>query len=163
MTVGSRKYWDEYLQECLCKIPLALLTLVVIEEIIESLVDSGVPATNKGQAMLAIEGFTPLVLALPTVAKPSLIFNQKGILAVPAIQGFNPLVLPRSIQGISKAIGLKALEAALPSPVIISPKMFSLVPNLRNQEGVVIRMPKPFPNKDSHLVPWKYYVTLIPT
>ena len=102
-------------------------------------------------------------MALPVVAKPSLIFNQEGILAVPAIQGFDPLVLPRSIQGISRATSLKALEAALPSPVIISPKMFSLVPNLRNQEGVVIRMPKPFPYKDSHRVPWKYYVTLIPT
>ena len=59
MTVGSRKDWDEYLQECLCKIPLALLTSVVIELITESLVDLGVPASNKGQAMPAIEGFTP--------------------------------------------------------------------------------------------------------
>ncbi|KAK9991456.1 hypothetical protein SO802_026441 [Lithocarpus litseifolius] len=63
----------------------------------------------------------------------------------------------------NKAPGLKALEAALPNPIIISPKMFSLVPNLQNQEGVVIRMPKPFPYKDSHRVLWKYDVTLIST
>ena len=41
--------------------------------------------------------------------------------------------------------------------------MFSLAPNLQTQEGVVFRMPKPFPYQDSHRVPWKYNVTLIST
>jgi len=41
--------------------------------------------------------------------------------------------------------------------------MFSLVPNLQTKEGLVIRMPKPFPYKDSHHDPWKYDVTLIST
>ena len=39
--------------------------------------------------------------------------------------------------------------------------MFSLAPNLQTQEGVVIRMPKPFPYQDSHHGPWKYNVILI--
>ena len=42
MTIGSRKDKDEYLRECLCKIPPAPLTLVVIKEIIESPMDLGV-------------------------------------------------------------------------------------------------------------------------
>ena len=79
------------------------------------------------------------------------------------IQGFDPLILLRSIQGISGALSPKALEAALPSPIIISPKMFSLAPNRQTQEGVVIRMPKTFLYKGSHCVPWKYDVTLIST
>ena len=54
-----------------CKIPLAHLTSIVIEEIIESPMDSRVPALKKGQAMLAVEGFTPLVLPVPVIAKPS--------------------------------------------------------------------------------------------
>ena len=41
--------------------------------------------------------------------------------------------------------------------------MFSLAPNLQTQEGVIIRMPKPFPYKDSHRVLWKYDVALIST
>ena len=41
--------------------------------------------------------------------------------------------------------------------------MFSLVPNLQTQEGVVICMPKPIPYKDIHSVPWNYDVTLIST
>ncbi|XP_030923138.1 uncharacterized protein LOC115950024 [Quercus lobata] len=36
-------------------------------------------------------------------------------------------------------------------------------PNLQTQEGVIIRMPKPFPYEDSHHVPWKYDVSLIST
>ena len=38
-----------------------------------------------------------------------------------------------------------------------------MVPNMQTQEGVVIRMSKPFSYKDSHRVPWKYDVTLIST
>ena len=116
MTIGSRKDQDEYLQERLCKIPSAPPTLVIIEKIIESLVHSKAPAPKKGQAMPAIKGFTPLVLALPAVAKPSPRFIQKGSPVVPAIQGFDPLVLPTPIQGISRASSPKALEAALPNP-----------------------------------------------
>ena len=66
-----------------------------------------------------------IILALPPVEKPSLGFVQRGIPIVPTIQGFDPLVLPRSIQGIFGALGPIALEAALPSPVIIGRKMFS--------------------------------------
>ena len=43
--------------------------------------------------MLAIKGFTPLVLALLAVAEPSLGFIQKGTLVIPYIQDFNPLIL----------------------------------------------------------------------
>ena len=85
MTIGSRKDWDEYLREHLCKVPPAPLTSIVIEETTESHMDLGAPASKKGQAMPAIEGFTPLVLALPPVEKPSLGFIQKGILIVPTI------------------------------------------------------------------------------
>ena len=62
------------MHEHLCRIPLAPPTLVIIEEIIEPPVDSEELASKKGQPMLAIEGFTPLVLALPTVVEPSLGF-----------------------------------------------------------------------------------------
>ena len=41
--------------------------------------------------------------------------------------------------------------------------MFSLAPHLQSQKGVIIHMPKPFPYKDSHHVPWKYNVALIST
>ena len=162
MLVELRDDQDEYLRERLCKIPLAPLTLVIIEEK-ESPMDSGAPAPKKGQTVPDVEGFAPLVLALPIIVESSLGFIQKGTLAVPAIRGFDPLVLPKPIQGIFGAPSLTALEATLPSLVIIGPKMFSLVPNLQTQEGVVICMPKPFPYKDSHRVPWKYDVTLIST
>ena len=51
----------------------------------------------------------------------------------------------------------------LPSLVVINPKTFFIAPNLQTQEGVIIRMPKPFPYEDSHRVPWKYDVSLIST
>ena len=47
--------------------------------------------------------------------------------------------------------------------MVINPKMFSITPNLQTQEGVIIRMPKPFPYVDSHRVPWKYVMSLIST
>ena len=64
------------MQERLCKVTpgmrmLASPTSVIIKEIIESLVNLGAPATKKGQAILATEGSTPLILALPVVAEPS--------------------------------------------------------------------------------------------
>lgn len=71
-----RKDWDEYLQEHLCKVPpgmrmFAPSTLIVIKEIIESLVDSGVLTPKKEQIMPTIEGFAPLILSLPGIAEPS--------------------------------------------------------------------------------------------
>ena len=57
----------------------------------------------------------------------------------------------------------KGLEAILPSPVVINLKMFSILPDLQTQEGVIIRMPKSFPYEDSRHVPWKYDVSLIST
>ena len=45
--------------------------------------------------------------------------------------------------------------------MVINPKMFSIVPNLQTQEGIIIHMSKLFPYEDSHHVPWKYYVSLI--
>ena len=142
---------------------LAPPTSVVIEKIIESFVHLGVPALKKEQTMLAIEGFAPLILSLPGIAEPSPEFFWKGTPIVPAIRRFDPLVLLKSIQGIYGAPSPKTLEVALPSQVIIGLKMFSLAPNLQTQEGLVIRMSKPFPYKDSHRVPWKYDVTLIST
>ncbi|KAL0008560.1 hypothetical protein SO802_010062 [Lithocarpus litseifolius] len=88
--------------------------------------DSKAPAPKEGQAMLAIEGFTPLILALPAVVYHLQDLSRR-----------EPLLSSLS----KKSLGLlKALEAALPSPVIISPKLFSLAPNLQTQKGVVIRL-----------------------
>ena len=53
---------------------LAPLTSIVLEEIIELLVDSGMPAPKKGQAILAIEGFAPLILSLLGIVDTSLGF-----------------------------------------------------------------------------------------
>ena len=47
--------------------------------------------------------------------------------------------------------------------MVINLKMFSIAPNLQTQEGIIIRLPKLFPYKDSHHVPWKYDVFLIST
>ena len=71
ISVGSRKDCDEYLLKRLGKVALVPPSSVVIEEIIESLVDSGSSDSGKGQAPPAIEGFIPLVLALPIVAGPA--------------------------------------------------------------------------------------------
>ena len=76
-------------------------------KIIESPMDSEALALKKGQAMLTIEGFIPLVLALPTVIEPSPWFIQKGTLVVLTIQGFDPLILPKPIQGISRVLAHK--------------------------------------------------------
>lgn len=105
MTVGLRQDRKEYLQEHLCKIPSALLTSVIIEEITESPVDSVALIPKKGEAMPATKGFTPLVLALPKVVESSLGFILKGTLVIPAIRDFDPLVL----QSLSKeSLGLLA-------------------------------------------------------
>ncbi|KAL0008507.1 hypothetical protein SO802_010009 [Lithocarpus litseifolius] len=52
MSIESRKDWDKYLQERLCKVPLRMRMLtpqtsVVIKEITESLVVLGMPAPKK--------------------------------------------------------------------------------------------------------------------
>lgn len=69
--VGLRKDWDDYLQDCLCKIPSAPSTSVIIEEIIESPMDSRALVLKKGQATPTIESFPSLVLTLPTIAESS--------------------------------------------------------------------------------------------
>ena len=53
---------------------LAPLTSIVLKEIIELPVDLGMPAPKKGHAILAIEGFAPLILSLPGIADTSLGF-----------------------------------------------------------------------------------------
>ena len=85
-------------------------------------------------------------------------FSRREPLSSPL---FDVLILYLCQSLSSKALSPKALEAALPSPVTIGPKTFSLVPNLHTQEGMVICMLKPFAYKDSHRVPWKYDVILI--
>ena len=84
---------------------------VVIEEIIESLANLGSSDLGKGQALPAIEGFTPPVLALPTVVGPASSSVQEGITIVPAIRGFDPLILPKLALGISRVSSLKALDS----------------------------------------------------
>ena len=113
--------------------------------------------------MPTVEGFAPLILALPTIAEPSPRYIQKGTHVVPPIPGLDPLILPRYIQGIFRALGPEALEAILPSPVFIGPKIFSLAPNVQTQKGVVTHMSKPFPYQDSYRVLWKYDRILIST
>ena len=75
ISVGSRKDWDEYLLKHLGKATLAPPSSIVIEEIVESPTDQRSSDLGKGQALPAIEGFTPLVLRLPVVARlaPSLV------------------------------------------------------------------------------------------
>ena len=119
--------------------------------------------SGKRQALPAIGGFTPLVLALPAITGPASSSIQKGTAIVLAIQGFKPLILLKPASGISGVPGLKAFEAILLSPVVINSRMFSIAPNLQTQEGVIIRMSKLFPYEDSHHVPWKYDVSLIST
>ena len=46
-------------------------TSVIIKEIIELPVDLGLPAPKKEQTILAIEGFTPLILSLPGIVESS--------------------------------------------------------------------------------------------
>ena len=50
--------------------------------------------------MLAVKGFPPLVLALPTISLSSPTSVQQGTSIVPTIRGFDPLVLLRPILGI---------------------------------------------------------------
>ena len=108
---------------------------------------------GKGQAPPTIEGFTPLVLALLVVVELATSLIQEGIAIFPTIQGFNPLILIKPASGISGVSDSKALEAILPSLVVINPKTFSIASNLQTQEGVIICMPKLFPYEDIHRVP----------
>ena len=86
-------------------------TSVVIEEIIELAMDSGVLAPKKEQTMPTIEGFSPLILSLHGITKTSPGFVQKGTPIVPANQGFDPLVLPKPIQGISRVPSPKSFRS----------------------------------------------------
>ena len=159
--VGSRKDCGEYLQKCLGKATSAPPSLVVIEEIIKLPADSRSLDLGKRQASLAIEGFAPLVLALPVVAGPTSLPIQEGTYIVPTIRGFDPLILPKPATGTFGVSGSKVLEAILLRLVVINSKTFSIVLNLQTQDGVIIPMPKPFPYEDSHCVPQKYHVSLI--
>ena len=95
----------------------------------EQSLDSEVSALKKEQAISAIQGFAPLILSLLLeIAKSSPGFVQKETHSVPTIHGFTPIVLPKSVQVSSRAPSLKALKAS--GPGIISPKTFSLAPNL---------------------------------
>ena len=125
--------------------------------------DLGSSDSEKRQTPPTIKGFTPLVPALPTVIGPASSSFQQGTAIILAIRGFNPLILPRPASGISRVSGLKALEAMLPSPVVIYPNTFFIAPNLQTQKGVIIRISKPFFYEDSHRIPWKYDVSLIAT
>ena len=71
ISIGSRKDWDDYLQKCLGQVTLAPPSSVVIKGIIESLADLGSSDSGKGQALPAIGGFAPLVLALLAVTGPT--------------------------------------------------------------------------------------------
>ncbi|KAL0008549.1 hypothetical protein SO802_010051 [Lithocarpus litseifolius] len=136
---------------------------IVIEEIVEMPVNPGSSDSGKGQVPPAIGRFVPLVLALPAVIALASSPIREGTAIVPAIRGFDPFIMPKPALGISRVSGSKALKAILPGLVVINPKTFSIAPNLQTQEGVIIRMPKPFPYKDSYRVPWKYDMSLIST
>ena len=71
--------------------------------------------------------------------------------------------MPKPALGISGVSGLKAIEAILPSPMVINLKTFFITLNLQTQEDVIIRVLKLFPYEHSHRVPWKYDVSLIST
>ena len=60
-------------------------TLIELLEIIEMLADPGSSNSGKGQALPAIEGFTHLVLALSTVARPASLSLQERTAIVLAI------------------------------------------------------------------------------
>ena len=161
--VGSRKDCGEYLQKCLGKATSAPPSFVVIEEIIKLPADSRSLDLGKRQASLAIEGFAPLVLALPVVAGPTSLPIQEGTYIVPTIRGFDPLILPKPATGTFGVSGSKVLEAILLRLVVINSKTFSIAPTFQTQEGFIIRKLKPFPYEDSYRVPWKYDVPLIST
>ena len=89
----------------------------------------------------------------PQPSGPASPLVQEGTAIVLAIRIFDPFILTKPALGIFGLSDSKALEAILPSPVVINPKMLSIVPNLETQEGVIICMLKPFPYEDNHHVP----------
>ena len=131
ISVGPRKDCDEYLLNRLGKVTSVPPSSVVIEEIIESPANLESPDSRKRQAPLAIEGFTPLVLALPVVVGPASSLVQEGTTVVLAIQGFDPLILPKPAFGTYGVSSSKAFEAMLPSSVVFNLKTFYIVPNLQ--------------------------------
>ena len=154
---------DKYLLKRLGLVASKPSSSIVIEEIVESPMDSGSSDLEKRQNPPTIKGFTPLVLALLAVIRPASSSIQEGTANFIAIRGFDPLILPRPVSRISRVSGSKALEAMLPSLVVIYPKTFFIAPNLQTQEGVIICISKSFPYEDSHHIPWKYDVSLIST
>jgi len=85
ISIGSRKDWDEYLQKRLGKVTIVPPSSVVIEEIMEAPADLRSLDSGKGQALLAIERYTPLVLALPAVVGLASSSVQEGTAIVPTI------------------------------------------------------------------------------
>ncbi|KAL0008660.1 hypothetical protein SO802_010162 [Lithocarpus litseifolius] len=102
VSIGSRKDWDEYLQKRLGKITSISPSSIVIEDIIESPTDLESSDSRKGQTPPAIKGFTPLVLALPTIIGPASSSVQEGTTIAPTIRSLDPLILPRPTFGISR-------------------------------------------------------------
>ncbi|KAK9991364.1 hypothetical protein SO802_026349 [Lithocarpus litseifolius] len=102
-----------YEEKLLGKVTSAPPSSVVIEEIIESPADLGSSDSGKGQAPSTIEGFTSVVLALHAVVGPASSSVQEGTAIAPAIQGFDPFILPKPALGIFGVSGSKALKAIL--------------------------------------------------
>ena len=117
-SVGLRKDWDEYLLKRLGQATSTPPSLVVIEEIVETPTDPRSSGSRKGQALSAIGGFIPLVLALLAVTGLVSSSVQEGTAIVLAIRGFDSLILPKPASRISGVSSKKALEAILPSPVV---------------------------------------------
>ena len=79
------------------------LTSIIIEEIIESPMDLGVPALKKEQTLSAIKGFAPLILSLLGITEPTPRFVQKGTLCCPCYSRFrsssSSKTYPRNLWG----------------------------------------------------------------
>ena len=95
------------------------------------LMGPGSSDSGKGQVLPTIEGFITLVLALPVVTGPPSPLAQEGTAIIPAIRGFDPLILPKPASEIFRVSNSKALKAILLSSVVINSKTFSIAPNLQ--------------------------------
>ena len=67
----------------------------------------------------------------------SCITCNRTTVIVPAIQGFDPFILLKLASRIFGVSSSKALEAILPSPVVINLKMFSVAPNLQTHAEAI--------------------------
>ena len=123
ISIRSRKDWEEYLLKRLGQVTLVPSFSVVIEEIVETPVNPRSSDSGKGEVLSTIRGFTPLVLALPVVTRLTSLLIQEGAAIALAIRGFDHLILPKFASRVSGVSGSKALEAILPSPMVINLKM----------------------------------------